>query len=486
MEQVANPAKKKWELSRTLIWVSFVSCFLSAQYGCNVWILYSPSELMQDYYNVTSEGMGNSSQLFIIGISLALFPLGGIFGSLAVGYLVDRFGRKGALMITDVLSIISAVLMGCTSLVKAYRFSMFARLYVGMCTGIISSVVPLYLGEISPRSVRGAVIILSQLLFTIGILFIQMLSLNEVWGNLKGWPFLKSLPGILPLCQILLLPFFPESPRYLFIQRKDEESARQALKKLRERDDVEDEIEELRQEDLAEKAEKKMNPLKLLMTQSLRLQVSSVLVLMTGEQLTGANVAYYYTDRIYQAANVETHNVRLISIGSSAFLTFAQMLGMYLVDAKGRKVVLLIGFGLCSIMCVLLTMTLEIQVTIPEFVYLSAFFVETFLFGHSFGPNAVPPVLVVELFLQSTRSSAFVISGFVQWLIHFLIGVTFLHVETIIGAYSFLIFWPMTVATCLYIFKIIPETKNRTFLDIRRLMAIKMAGKIQVKRQMGK
>ncbi|XP_061467875.1 solute carrier family 2, facilitated glucose transporter member 7-like [Rhineura floridana] len=487
-EVVPNAAIKQGKLSKTLIWVSIATCLLSMQYGYNLWIAYSPVVLLQDYYNITSfEEMENpGSQMFLLATTLALFPLGGVFGSLAVGYLVYMFGRKGTLAIANILSIISAILMGCTNEISAFEYTMFVRLYTGICTGIISSVVPMYLGEISPGSLRGGMIMMPHLFLTIGVMFAQILALHEIFGTPEGWPILMSLSGVMPLCQVLLLPFFPQSPRYLFIQKKDEEKARQALKKLRGQNDVEAEMEELRLEDLAEKAEKNMNPLKLLSTPSLRWQTITIIVLMCGQQLAGTNVAYYYTERIYMSTEMEINHVRYMSIGSSAILIFSTTLGMYLVDTLGRRILLLIGFGICSTMCVLLTITLEMQDKVPKMSYLSTFFIILYLFGHCLGPGPAPPIFEVELFFQTSRGSAFVVAGFLQWFINFITGVSFLHIETRIGSFSFLLFFPVCVAYFYYTFKMIPETKNRTFLEIRRIMAIRAASRISVKGQMGK
>lgn len=42
---------------------------------------------------------------------------------------------------------------------------------------------------------------------------------------LAGWPILLGLTGVPAALQLILLPFFPESPRYLLIQKKDESAA---------------------------------------------------------------------------------------------------------------------------------------------------------------------------------------------------------------------------------------------------------------------
>ncbi|XP_061467947.1 solute carrier family 2, facilitated glucose transporter member 5-like [Rhineura floridana] len=393
---------------------------------------------------------------------------------------------KGALVITAFSSIICPILLAFANKITVHEYTIFARFYTGICTGIISIVVPLYLGEISPTSLRGGITMMTHLFLVFGLLLAQILSVPELLGTQKGFSILMGISGVMPFFAILLLPFFPESPRYLFIQKKDEEKARQVLKILRDRNNVEEEIEELRQEDLLEKAEKNMNPMKLLWTPTLRWQVITTVVLMGGQQLDGINAVHFYAQRIYLSTGMEEGHAHYLRMSSISMGCCSILLGMCLADSKGHRILFLAGFGICCIICVLLTMTLEMQGTIPEVAYISTCLVQVFLFGHSIAPGPLSSVIVLELFLQSSRSSAFVIAGFVQWFTHFLIGLIFLHVETHIGAYSFLIFWPISVAVFVYIFKFLPEMKGRTFVDIRRLMAIQTAKKIAVKGQAGK
>lgn len=57
------------------------------------------------------------------------------------------------------------------------------------------------------------------------------------------------------IMQILLLPLCPESPRYLLLSKHQEHAAREALMKLRCTSMIEDDIEEMRAEELQEHRE---------------------------------------------------------------------------------------------------------------------------------------------------------------------------------------------------------------------------------------
>nr|XP_020666052.1 solute carrier family 2, facilitated glucose transporter member 5-like isoform X2 [Pogona vitticeps] len=441
-EPVAKAHPSKTKLPKKLIWISLISTFLSMQYGYNIWIVNSPTVLLQDFYNISTyeELMDPDSQTFMMSITIALFPLGGIFGALVFGYCADRFGRKGTLLITNILSIVSAMLMGLSNKVQPFEFTMFARVYTGMCTGLVSCIIPLYLSEISQTSMRGSFVMMHHLLLTIGVVVARVLALRELLGTAE------------------------------------------VLKNLRETEDVEEEIEEFHQEANFEKTEKKINTLKLLLrSPNLRWHVLTIVVLMLGQQVTGVNAAYYYTTRIYEAAKVGRDKVRFVTIATDTFVSFSTTLGVYLVDSVGRRTLLLVGFGICSVTCILLSITMTLQDIYPFMTYINTVLDDVFLIGHGFGPYPVPPLIVAELFLQSSRSSGFVIAGVLQWFFHFITGVTFLRTENRLKGYIFLIFCPLCIAVFYYIFNFVPETKNMTFLDIRKLMAIQTAKRSKVK-----
>ncbi|CAI5778958.1 solute carrier family 2, facilitated glucose transporter member 5-like [Podarcis lilfordi] len=467
-----------------LIWISMAACLITVQYGYNMWLLYTPFVLLHDLFNITTyeEMEDPGSQMYIVAITLALFPLGAIFGSIPVGYLANRFGRKGAVKITTFLSLIPPVLLAVGNKVNVYEFTIAVRFYTGICTGLISVVVPLYLGEIAPGSVRGAIIMMSQLFYSLGLFIGQLIVAKDNFKMRGGYVIVMGISGVMPIFQIILLPFFPESPRYLLIQRKNAESAREVLKVLRGKDDVENEIDELRQEDLFEKAEKNMTAAKLLSSPNLRTQVITIVVLTGGAQLDGIGAVHYYVDIICMAAGADEKMLQWLRMVTIIIGLISLMIAMYLADSKGHRYLLLTGFLMCSIVCVLLTMALEMQVTIDEMAYVNILLVQVFVIAHSVGPGPLPNVIVVALFLQSSRASAFVIAGFVQWFTHFLMMMVFLQIVTKIGTYSFLMFLPFCGGLFIYIFKNFPETKNRTFVDIRRIVAVQKLRKTKLKK----
>ncbi len=56
--------------------------------------------------------------------------------------------------------------------------------------GLNTSLVPMYISEIAPLNLRGGLGTVNQLGVTIGILFSQVLGIEEILGTEDGWPVL--------------------------------------------------------------------------------------------------------------------------------------------------------------------------------------------------------------------------------------------------------------------------------------------------------
>ncbi|NXE17930.1 GTR5 protein, partial [Ardeotis kori] len=496
-----------------LAMVALVSAFGSSfQYGYNVSVINSPAPYMQDFYNRTHFNrsgvpMDSGFQTLLWSLTVSMYPLGGLFGSLLVWPLVNNCGRKGTLLLNNLFSIVAAILMGTSELAKTFEVIIVSRVIIGVFAGLASNVVPMFLGEVSPKNLRGAIGVVPQLFITVGILVAQILGLNSILGKAEGkalawdcsvgstgerfftvvifvsldagWPVLLGLTGIPSLIQLLILPFCPESPRYLLIQKGNEEQARKALQRLRGWDDVDDEIEEMRQEDRSEKEEGQFSVLSLCTFKGLRWQLISIIVMMMGQQLSGINAVFYYADRIFQSAGVDDNNVQYVTVATGAINVVMTLLAVFIVESLGRRMLLLVGFGLCCASCAVLTVALNLQSTVSWMSYLSIVCVIVYIIGHAIGASPIPFVMITEMFLQSSRPAAFMVGGSVHWLCNFTVGLVFLYMEAGLGPYCFLIFCAICLASIIYIFFIVPETKNKTFMEINKIMAKRNKVEIQ-------
>ncbi|EPQ12194.1 Solute carrier family 2, facilitated glucose transporter member 7 [Myotis brandtii] len=380
-------------LQPTLVLATLSAGFGSAfQYGYNIAVVNTPHKVLKSFYNDTyyarhGTSMDEKHMLLLWSCTVSMFPLGGLLGSLMVGGLVDKCGRKGTLLINNIFAIVPAILMGVSKAAKAFELIILSRVLLGVCAGISYSALPMYLGELAPKNLRGTLGTMTEVFVIVGVFLAQIFSLQAVLGNPAGWPVLLALTGVPALLQLLSLPFFPESPRYTLIQRGDEDTARQALRKLRGWADVEDEIEEMRVEDQAERAEGRLSVLNLFTFRPLRWQLISIIVLMAGQQLSGVNAINYYADMIYTSAGISAAHSQYVTVSAGVVNIVMTGVSAGTVEWLGRRLLLLVGYGICGSACLVLTLALLFQSAVHGLSYLGVICVFSYIAGHSIGPK---------------------------------------------------------------------------------------------------
>ena len=96
---------------------------------------------------------------------VSLAQAGASIAALLAGPLQDKLGRKPVIMIADVFFTVGALIM---ALAPSIGVLMLGRFIVGVGVGMASLVVPVYLAEVSPQEVRGAVVAIDIMIVTLG------------------------------------------------------------------------------------------------------------------------------------------------------------------------------------------------------------------------------------------------------------------------------------------------------------------------------
>ena len=161
-------------------------------------------------------------------LSVSSFAIGGMIASFFGGWLGDQLGRIKAMLVANILSITGALLMGFSKMGPSHILIIAGRSISGLYCGIISGLIPIYIGEIAPTTLRGAIGTLHQLAIVTGILVSQIIGLDFILGNHELWHILLGLTAVPSVLQSLMLFFCPESPRYLYIKLDEEEKAKQS------------------------------------------------------------------------------------------------------------------------------------------------------------------------------------------------------------------------------------------------------------------
>ncbi|NXT60804.1 GTR7 protein, partial [Chaetops frenatus] len=191
------------------------------------------------------------------------------------------------------------------------------------------------------------------------------------------WPWLLASSGLSALVQLVTLPFFPDSPSYLLIQKGNEEACRKAIRKLWGEGDHQAEIDDIMKERGAMASTKTLRVLEVIKERSLRWQLYILMTVMTTLQLCGINAV---------ESKFEEYLIPYVSLGVGLCECLSSILCSTLIDRFGRKVLLWGGYSLMCSVLALLTMTLSLQHQFFWMHYFSVILIFLFVVFYGIGP----------------------------------------------------------------------------------------------------
>lgn len=420
---------------------------------------------------------------------------GAVLGALISNFFSKRYGRRRAILASAVLFVIGALL--CAAAPNP-SFLIAARFLLGIAVGFASFTAPLYLAEISPQTVRGAMISMYQLMITIGILvaFVsdtilaafsdsskpapvltwENLSLSARWlesyilsleYSVGAWRIMLGIIAIPAAIMFIGVFFLPESPRWLFINGFHDRAVG-AFKRLHLSDaDIASEVREI--EDSIKIPQKgwalfRENP-------QFRKAVLLGIALQIIQQLTGINVIMYYAPRIFGLAGFDTTSEQMwgtVIIGLTNVL--ATFIAIALVDRLGRKPIMYAGFVVMGL--ALLTvgsifhMDLEQHRTLA---YPAVFALLIFIVGFAMSAGPIIWVLCSEIYPLAGRDFGIMCSTGTNWIANAIVGMTFLTLVHGIGpGNTFLLYGGLNVLFILFFLAFVPETKGISLEKIEK------------------
>ncbi|CAB3386487.1 Hypothetical predicted protein [Cloeon dipterum] len=441
------------------------------QHGYNTGVVNAPQKLIEEWISEvqrdrTGEVPSQANVTFIFSLAVSLFCVGGMLGGCITGLVADKFGRKGGLLINNVLVFAAAILMGAAKAAGSYEMLILGRFLIGINSGLNAGLAPMYLAEIAPVHLRGAVGTVYQLVITISILLSQLFGLGSILGTPNMWPLLLSLTLLPAVFQLATLPICPESPKFTLLNSGKELEAQRGLTWLRGTIEVHDEMEEMRSEYEASKLVPKVTMKELFVNSALRSPLIICVMVMIAQQLSGINAVMFFSTKIFKMAQLTDDHAQLATLAMGTMNVIMTVISLFLVEKAGRKTLLLVGFSGMCIDTILLAICLKYASEALWISYFSIVLVIFFVIMFATGPGSIPWFLVSELFNQSARPAATSLAVCVNWTANFIVGIGFLPLQELMGGNVFFVFAILLALFVLFVLKKVPETKNKTMEEI--------------------
>lgn len=463
-----------------IIILGFGGSFL---FGYHLTELSSPSPYIQrfinsSWYNRYEELPPPQTITMIWSLIVSFFAFGGLCGTISVRFVSVLLGRKKMMICNSFIVIAAAGIVLTSKSAKSYEMIIVARFLYGCSTGVAMSTHLIYLAEISPRKLRGIMTLSYATFLSLGKLSGQFFGLSEILGREELWNIVLCVPAFFALLQIIVLPFLPEAPRYLFIEKGDAKACKKALQCLWGQGDYKEEMEEMLAEQVAFEAAPPAGTLQLLRDKTSRWQLVTMCIVYISNQLSGMSVISAFTFDIFLETGIPEDKIRYITLGLGITEILTYIFSGLLIDHIGRRPLFWGCYGLISVCWVLTTVTLIVKDSGDWALYMTTCLIILFTILFCGGPGGVAPTLNSEIFIQSNRLAASVLVGFLRWLLFAILGLTFPFLINALDSYIFVLFACVSLLGCIYTFFILPETKGKTLLEIsEEFKAITICGK---------
>ncbi|KAK7374876.1 hypothetical protein VNO80_08319 [Phaseolus coccineus] len=429
-----------------------VACLGAMLFGYHLGVVNGSLEYL-------AKDLGIIQNTVLQGWIVSTLLAGATVGSFTGGTLADKFGRTRTFQLDAIPLAIGGFLCATAQTVQTM---IIGRLLSGIGIGVASAIVPLYISEISPTDIRGALGSVNQLFICIGILAALLAGL-PLEGNPIWWRTMFGITVVPSFLLALGMAISPESPRWLFQQGKILE-AEKAVKTLYGKERVALVMQDLTAASEGSSDEQEAGWFDLFSSRYWKVvRVGATLFLL--QQLSGINAVVYYSTAVFRSAGISSDVAASALVGASN--VFGTMVASSLMDKKGRKSLLIISFGGMGASMLLLSVSFTWKVLAPYSGTLAVLGTVLYVLSFSLGAGPVPALLLPEIFASRIRAKAISLSLGTHWISNFVIGLYFLSVVDKFGISTvYLGFASVCLVTVLYIARNVVETKGRSLEEI--------------------
>jgi MFS transporter, SP family, solute carrier family 2 (facilitated glucose transporter), member 3 len=308
-------------------------------------------------------------------MAVSAFAIGGPFGAIISGTFADKRGRRGALLITTYTFLLGGLL-------QTFAFDMIsiilARFIIGFASGFSSVLVPIYLGEMAPPTLRGMLGTVTQFALVVGILIANILAFP--FANANEWRILFAITPLIAILQIVMAPFLLESPRWLLGRDPKSLKARYIIKRLRGLrydHEVESEVGYIIMGGVAQTIDTTDNDMisstnnthndtssssslvstlhEMWIQPNVRTLLVSALTLQVAQQFCGINAVFYYSTSFFEGV-IDNPFIGTTIVG--AVNVIATWAVLFMMDSCGRKTLILWSSAGMFISCIFIVLSL--------------------------------------------------------------------------------------------------------------------------------
>ncbi len=446
-EPAAAPERKA---KRFVLLVAVISALGGALFGYDTGVISGALLFINKEFQLTPlmEGLVTSSLL-----------IGAAFGAVTGGRVADRLGRKRILLISAVLFVLAT--LGC-ALAPSLSFLIGSRLVLGVGVGAASVIVPLYISEMAPANLRGALVTFNGLMIVTGQLVSYLV--NAGLASSGSWRWMLGLAAIPAVLLGVGMSFLPDTPRW-YVSKQRFDDARRVLHRARSSEVAEQELAQITR--LHQEESTRRGGWRDLRQPWLRRIFAIGIGLAILNQITGVNTIIYFAPTLLTQTGLGEVASIVATIAIGVISVLAALTGLLLMDRVGRRPLLnggLFGVTVCLVLLggVYLLPTGKLWVSC-----LALGIMVLYMAFQQSSVSTVTWLMISEMFPLKIRGFAMGVAVFVLWSTNFVVALVFPPMVDQLGAsLTFWTFALLGIAALVFSFRLVPETKGRSLEEL--------------------
>ncbi|KAK9796344.1 hypothetical protein WJX73_010696 [Symbiochloris irregularis] len=406
-----------------------------------------------------AESLGFAGNAALQGLVVSSTLAGAAAGSLTGSSLADNLGRRKAFLLDTVPLFLGPLLCATATSLSAM---LAGRLIAGVGIGLSSALVPLYISEVAPTNVRGALGSVNQLVICIGILAALVVN---VALPATSWRTMFAL-AIIPAAVLGLgMLVAPESPRWLFSKGRTSE-AEAGARKLWGAAGPSQLSPSPSDSEAAKGPAKSAGLGEALKSRSVRLGC----VLFVLQQLSGINAIVYFSSSVFAKAGITSGALASAAVG--AINVLGTVVAASLMDKAGRKQLLTLSYTGMGLAMLAMSAGLGLQQFASASGAVALVGTLAYVMCFALGAGPVPGLLVPEITPIRLRGIAVSAAMVTHWIFNFGIGQLFLPAVTQFGVPTVYLFFTFICFFTVFFAKSqLVETKGLSLEQIEAAMA---------------
>lgn len=451
--------------NKTTIWLRLVGAVISVAgilFGYDQGVISGALRGIEESFKVST----TTTEIITSWVTL-----GALAGALVAGVAADKIGRKKTLLLAGGLFVVGAIVEGVAPNTEVL---VVGRLVVGFAVGIASVAAPLYAAEMAPAHLRGRFVSGYQLGITFGIFLAYLV--DELMDS-ADWRWMLGVSSLVGVALIVAILPLPDTPRW-YLKAGRREDAEAALKKV---DAPSDPVAAMAELEDSLDDDRNQATWGVAFSKRWRAPLMVGIGLAVFQQITGINAIIYYADKIFDAAGFTSvaDQTMATTWAVGGVNVLATLIAVAFVDKLGRKPLLLtglVGMGLSLTVVGIAFQSLgDVQhggsdqvASDAGLITLVALVVYIASFAFSMGP--VVWTVINEIYPQEVRGRMVSVATAVNWFSAWLVSQFFLSLTESIGeSETFWMFAAFCAVAFVWIWRRVPETKERTLEEIEEM-----------------